>query len=111
MKDDRVYLEYAVECLDRLGQYVEQGREAFLEPGMVQDAVLRRLQTLAETTQRLSEARQAAHPEVPWREIAGFRNVLVDDHLGVDLEEVWRILEQDIPPLRLHVEAMLQDAR
>ena len=109
MKDDRVYLEHIQECIYRLERYMQDGRDAFLDPGMVQDAVLRRLQTLAETTQRLSEARKAAYPDVPWREIAGFRNVLVHDYLGIDLQEVWSILEHDIPPLRAQVEAMLRD--
>jgi len=109
VKDDRVYLEHIQECIYRLERYMQDGRDAFLDPGMVQDAVLRRLQTLAETTQRLSEARKAAYPDVPWREIAGFRNVLVHDYLGIDLQEVWSILEHDIPPLRAQVEAMLRD--
>ena len=110
MKDDRIYLEHILECIDRLQRYTEDGRGVFLEPGIVQDAVLRRLQTLAETTQRLPEDRKAAHPDVPWREIAGFRNVLVHDYLGIDVEQVWSILVHDIPPLREQIEAMLRAA-
>lgn len=107
MKDDRLYLEHIIECLDRLDAYAAEGRDAFLAPGMLQDAVLRRLQTMAEASQRLSDAAKAAHPEVPWRAIAGFRNVLVHDYLGTDLAEVWRVVEQDLPLLRVQVEEML----
>ena len=100
MKDDRVYLEHIIECLDRIEEYVTEGREAFLEPGMLQDAVLRRLQTLAESTQRLSDARKLAHQGVPWREVHAFRNVVVHNYLGVDLDEVWGIVERHLEPLR-----------
>jgi uncharacterized protein with HEPN domain len=54
----------------------------------LQDAVLRNLQTMTESTQRLSDALKAAHPDVEWRRIIAFRNVLVHDYLGIDLERI-----------------------
>lgn len=59
---------------------------------MLQDAVLRHLQTMTESTQRLSEALEDRHPEVEWRRIIAFRNVLVHDYLGIDLERIWEII-------------------
>ncbi len=72
-----------------------------MRSSLIQDAVLRNLQVLAESTQRLSDQLKTAHAEVPWREIAGLRNILVHDYLGVDLEHVWRILERDLPKLKV----------
>jgi uncharacterized protein with HEPN domain len=76
---------------------------------MTQDAVVRNLHTLAESTQRLSEPLQKRHPEVDWRQLAGFRNVLVHDYLGVDLDRVWLAVEKNLPALKTHVTAMLAE--
>ena len=80
-----------------------------MESTLIQDAVLRNLQTLAESTQRLSDASKAAHPEVAWYRIAGFRNVLVHDYLGVDLDRVWLIVERELPELQRVVTDMLRE--
>ena len=48
---------------------------------------------LSESTQRLSDGLKEAHPEVDWRGISGFRNVLVHDYLGINLIRVWEIVE------------------
>lgn len=109
MKDDRLYLLHIRECIQHIEDYVEEGRQAFLTKPMVHDAVLRRLHTMAESTQRLSEPLKERHPNVPWREIAGFRNVVVHDYLGIDLEAAWAIVERDLPPLRQAVERMLAE--
>ncbi|MBI5362717.1 MAG: DUF86 domain-containing protein [Planctomycetes bacterium] len=107
MKDDRLHLRHVLECASRIEAYVTGGRAEFLRSTLVQDAVLRNLQTLAESTQRISEERKTAHPSVPWRALAGFRNILVHGYLGVDLEQVWRIVELELPSLRIEVERML----
>jgi uncharacterized protein with HEPN domain len=110
MKEDKLYLIHINECIERIERYVGQrGRPAFMESTLIQDAVLRNLQTLAESTQRLSDASQAAHPEVAWYRIAGFRNVLVHDYLGVDLDRVWLIVERELPDLQRVVTDMLRE--
>lgn len=66
---------------------------------LVQGAVIRNLQTLTESSQRLSDEIKATEAQIPWRELAGFRNVIVHAYLGVDLEAVWLVVEQDLPVL------------
>jgi uncharacterized protein with HEPN domain len=66
----------------------------------VQDATLRRLQTLSEAAHLLSPALKAAHPEIPWADIAGFRNRLVHAYLDIDLEVAWATLENDLRLLK-----------
>ena len=109
MKDDRVYLEHILECIRHVTEFTRQGREAFLSDRKTQDAVLRNLQTLGESTRRLSDTIKNRHPEVDWRAVAAFRNVLVHDYLGLDLYEVWEIVEHDLPDLKPKVEAILRE--
>jgi uncharacterized protein with HEPN domain len=70
---------------------------------------VRNLQTLAQSAQRLSDTIKNSHPEVNWRGMAGFRNVLVHDYLGVRLDRVWEVVEQDLPALKHQIEAILQE--
>jgi uncharacterized protein with HEPN domain len=107
MKDDTVYLHHILECIRRIEENVAGGRDRFLESHTLQDAVLRNLQTMAESTQRLSDDLKAAHPEIEWNRIAAFRNVLVHDYLGIDVERIWAITQHDIPPLKQSVSRMV----
>jgi uncharacterized protein with HEPN domain len=106
-KDDTIYLRHILECIRRITEDITEGRERFMESHTLQDAVLRNLQVMAESTQRLSETAKATQPEVEWRKIAAFRNILVHDYLGIDLETVWEVTQRDVPDLKQTVEAML----
>jgi uncharacterized protein with HEPN domain len=108
VKDDRVYLVHIRECIRRIEQYVVGGQAAFLSDPKTQDAVARNLQVLAESSTRLSATLLAQHPGIEWRAIRGFRNVLVHDYLGIDLERVWQIVERDLPPLKVAIGRMLE---
>jgi uncharacterized protein with HEPN domain len=107
VKDERLYLIHICECIARIEGYTTEGREAFLADTKTQDAVLRNLQTLAESSQRLSAELKAAHPDVDWRGISGLRNILVHDYLGINLVRVWEIVERDLPILKGQIEVIL----
>jgi len=87
------------ECIERIREYTAGDRSRFEVSRLVQDAVIRNLQTLTESSQRLSDDIKATEPQVPWRELAGFRNVIVHGYLGIDLAAVWLVIDQDLPPL------------
>lgn len=104
MKDDRVYLDHILECLRWISVYTAEGRDAFFNDRKTQSAVLRELQIMAESAHRLSGDLKRRHPEVSWQGLAGFRNVLVHDYLGIKPERVWMIIENDVPVLRAAAE-------
>lgn len=108
MKDDRVYLRHILRCISRIEEYVSGGPERFTSSSLVQDAVLRNLQTMAESTQRLSPAVKAQRPDVDWVALAGLRNVLVHAYLGVDLDQIQRAMERDMPGLKTACETLLE---
>lgn len=109
MKDDRVYIDNIRERIDRIQAYTSEGKDAFLQTPMIQDAVMRNLEVIGEAAKQLSQQTKQAHPEVPWKQIAGLRDVLIHDYLKVDLERVWIVVEQDLQNLRNQVEAILQE--
>jgi uncharacterized protein with HEPN domain len=109
MKDNRLYLIHIAECIGRIGSYTAgKDKQQFIDSTLLQDAVIRNLQTLAESTQRLSDETKDKAREIDWFKIAGFRNVLVHDYLGIDVERVWNILERDLPVLKVAVEKLLR---
>lgn len=100
IKDDNLYLIHISEEISRIEQFTARGKTEFFRSELIQYAVLRSLQTLAESTKRLSDSLKASYPQVPWKEIIGLRNVLVHDYLAVDIEEIWKIVEFDLPRLK-----------
>jgi len=87
------------DCLARIHEYAGRERARFDASRLVQDGVIRNLQTLAEPSWRLAIEIEPTEPGVPWRELSGFRNVIVHGELGVDLGAVWWVVEQDLPAL------------
>ena len=108
MKDDRVYLFHIRDGLDRIERYLKKGKDNFFADTMVQDAVIRNLQTMAESSRYLSDSIKKSYPEADWKNISGFRNVLVHDYLGLDLNQIWDIVEKDLPPLRKIIDKMIK---
>ena len=103
---DSVLLVHLCECVGRIQEYTGGDRATFFGSHLVQDAVVRNLQTLAESTQRLSDSLKATEPDVPWRAISGFRNVLAHGYLTIDLQAVWSVVEQDLPELAEAIKRM-----
>lgn len=96
IKDYSVYIEHMLDCIHRIDEYVES-KDHFYSSRLVQDAVVRNLQVMSESSQRLPKEIKESYPEIPWRKISGFRNILVHDYLGLDLEVIWSVVELELP--------------
>lgn len=109
MKDDKVYLQHIIDNCDFIFRHTQKDRVRFLNDELVRDAVLRNLQTLAESSTRLSHTIKQANPQINWRDISGFRNVLAHDYLGLDLNIIWDVVEQDLPTLHQTAKTLLSE--
>ena len=109
MNRDQVYLQHILDAIERIEAYATVGREVFLASPHWQDAVIRQLEVIGEATKRLSEGIRSSHEEVPWRRIAGLRDVLIHDYMGVDLEAVLEITQRDLPGLKVDIERILSE--
>jgi len=108
MKRDLVYLDHIREAIGQIAVYSAAGHEEFFRNRMAQDAVIRNFEIIGEAVKRLSDDLKDRRPDVPWRRVAGFRNVLIHDYMNVDAEEVWNVIEMHLPALRQAVDDLLK---
>jgi len=74
--DPRVHLAHILESAEKIQRYIQSGEEAFQRDTMIQDAVIRNFEVIGEGVKRIPEPYRTAHPDIPWRLMAGFRDVL-----------------------------------
>ena len=107
MLRDREALIDIIEAIKLILRYVE-GVDFNSLAGNIekQDAILRRITIIGEATKRLSKDFRAKHPTIPWKEIAGMRDVITHDYDEVDLDEVWTVINQNLPELLNYIEPL-----
>ncbi|MCL2877140.1 MAG: DUF86 domain-containing protein [Betaproteobacteria bacterium] len=100
------YAKHILDAIARIRRIQERGD--ITQDDILYDAALRNLQTLSEATQLLPSEEKARYPEVPWRDISGFRNILVHNYLGtIDPVTVVGVIERHLGSLETCVRAML----
>ncbi|MCT7985213.1 DUF86 domain-containing protein [Laspinema sp. A4] len=108
MNEDLFFLK---DICDRIGQieiYTQPGKAEFIESRLIQDAVIRNFELIGEGVKRLSSSLRQTYPAIPWRKIAGFRDVLIHDYLQIDLDEVWDVIDRNLPELKHNILQIIQ---
>lgn len=88
-----LFLKDILNAIERIESYTRDGKEEFLSSPSLQDATLFRLQTIGEAVNQLPDELKERYPQIPWRQIVGFRNLLAHVYWQVDLNTVWIVLE------------------
>lgn len=111
MRNFLVYVEHILKSILHIEKYVVGcNRATFSKERMRYDAVLRNLQTMAEATQRLPEEVKDRYPAIPWKDISGFRNILVHEYLGdLDDDIVWSIIDHELQPIKIVMQEILRN--
>lgn len=92
------------EALRRIKAYThEMTYNAFLSDTRTQDAVIRNLEIIGEAAKKLSVDLRDRHPNIPWKKMAGTRDRLIHDYIGVDIEIVWQIVIAELSDLALQI--------
>ena len=107
MKGDRLYLQHILNAIVKVETYTAVGRDVFMSSSHWQDAVIRQPEIIGEATKRLSTQLCSQHSDIPWRRIAGLRDVLINNYMGVDINAVWKFTRQNLPVLKTRIETIL----
>jgi len=107
VKDDLIFLQHIFDAIKDIENYTGGGEEVFYSTKMIQDAVIRNLEIIGEAVKNISLAIRIEHPDVPWKQIAGLRDILIHQYFGVDLETVWLVVEKRLPTLAERIEFIL----
>ena len=109
-KDAATFVEHILECIDLIEEYSEYKTvEEFFDSVQLQDAIIRRIEIVGEAVKNISGDLKDKHPEIPWKEIAGMRDILVHEYFGIDLELTWEVVKRDIPDLKKKMLRLKQD--
>ncbi len=100
MQRDKEYLLDILEAAKPAIEYVgNKPREEFFGDLQCQDAVIRRLEIIGEAARRISEETRAAHPDLPWSDMVGMRNIMIHEYDDIDMAIVWETVRNDLPSL------------
>ncbi len=103
-KDSQIFIAHILECLDLISQYSKGKRQTdFLASTALQDAIIRRLEVIGEAVKNLAVSLKTENPEVPWKKIAGMRDILIHEYFGVDLELTWEVVKRELPKLKKQI--------
>ena len=106
MRDRRERLLDMLEAIERIERYAAKGRAEFEKDELIQTWVVPHLQIVGEAAAKLGREFHEKNPSLPWPQVVAMRNVLIHDYFGVDLEEVWRVVERDLPELKPKLERL-----
>jgi uncharacterized protein with HEPN domain len=100
----REWEDYLADIIQSMNEVEEFTRgltyESFMKDRKTINAVIRSLEVMGEASKRIPDEVRAKHSEIPWKRMAGMRDKLIHEYAGVDLETVWDVIQEEIPPIR-----------
>ncbi|SHI48823.1 HepT-like ribonuclease domain-containing protein [Desulfosporosinus lacus] len=107
MKDVKVFLQSIFESIEKIENYTFSGKDEFMKSTLIQDAVIRNLEVIGEATKNIPQDIKEQNSQIPWRQMAGLRDVLIHDYMGISLKIVWNVVQNELPQLKIMIKNIL----
>ena len=108
-RDVTLFLYDILECIEKIERYVlGMSYKDFENDERTIDAVIRNLEIIGEAARNIPPKLRDKYSGIPWRRIVGLRNVVIHEYFGVDLENIWEIIANDLPDLKEKVKIILE---
>ncbi|MEW6063463.1 MAG: DUF86 domain-containing protein [Nanoarchaeota archaeon] len=111
-KDNRIFIEHILNSIEKIEEFLEnKSKEDFFNDEQLHEAVARKLEIVGEATKNITKDFREKHAEIPWRKIAGLRDVLIHEYFGIDLTITWGIIKKDLPNLKEKIKNILSQLK
>lgn len=109
-RDYNLFLQDILDCIKRIEKYTKGYTQKGLEVNeLVADAVVRNLEIIGEAARNIPVDLRKLSPEIPWKKIIGFRNIVIHEYFRVDLSNTWIIVKKQLPGLKKQINAMIKE--
>lgn len=109
MRSDRERLEDILGAIAQIEQYTLEGKPAFDRNRLLQDGIVHQIVIIGEAVRAISPELRERKSDLPWAAMVAMRNILVHRYYEVNLENIWLVVEQDLPDLKEKIEGILQE--
>ena len=109
MRNDLEWLKDILDAIQQIEKYVKFGKEKYISDELIQTWMIHHLQIIGEAANKISPTIQEKHSDVKWFQIIGMRNFIIHEYFGVDLEEIWNTIVNDIPIFKKTILGMIND--
>ncbi|MCK5058319.1 MAG: DUF86 domain-containing protein [Candidatus Aminicenantes bacterium] len=111
MKRDYIdYINDILGSIDEIAEFIEgMDYDTFAFDKKTRNAVIRSLEVVGEASAKIPEDTRERYPEIPWKYMTGMRNKLIHEYFGIDLEIVWEVSTNEVPPLKPLLQNVLDD--